>query len=169
MAAWLLLLMGVLPDPAYIGGPLLHSHEMVFGFAVAGVLGFLMTALPNFAGARPITGRPLGLLAAVWLAGRLALWMAGWLPPLLVAAADLALVPLALALLLRSLPRHPNRRMLVFPALFAVFELANGLVHAEALGWTADTGAAGVTLGINLIAILVAIIGGRIIPSFTAN
>src|SRR5262249_37630755 len=58
---------------------------------------------------------------------------------------------------------------LVFPALFAVFELANALVHAEALGWTRDTGAAGVTLGINLIAILVAIIGGRIIPSFTAN
>jgi uncharacterized protein involved in response to NO len=169
VAAWLLVLMGVLPDPSYIGGPLLHSHEMVFGFAVAGVLGFLTTALPNFAAATPITGRPLALLAAVWLVGRLALWMADLLPPLLVAAADLALVPLALALLLRSLPRHPNPRMLVFPALFTLFELANALVHAEALGWTADTGAAGVTLGINLIAVLVAIIGGRIVPSFTAN
>ena len=169
VAAWLLVLMGVLPDPAYMGGPLLHSHEMVFGFAVSGVLGFLTTALPNFAGARPITGRPLALLAAVWLAGRLALWTADALPPLLVAAADLALVPVALALLVRSLPRQPNRRMLVFPALFALFEVANALTHAEALGWTADTGAAGVTLGINLIALLVAIIGGRIIPSFTAN
>jgi len=169
VAAWLLVLMGVLPDPAYLGGPLLHSHEMVFGFAVAGVLGFLTTALPNFGGATPITGRPLATLAAVWLLGRVALWAGDGLPPLLVAAADLALVPLALVLLLRSLPRHPNRRMLVFPALFAAFELANALVHAEALGWTRDTGAAGVTLGINLIAILVAIIGGRIIPSFTAN
>jgi uncharacterized protein involved in response to NO len=169
VAAWLLVLTGILPDPAYLGGPLLHSHEMVFGFAVAGVLGFLTTALPNFAGATPITGRPLAALAAVWLVGRLALWTSDWVPPLLVSAADLALVPLALALLLRSLPRHPNRRMLVFPALFAFFELANALVHAEALGWTRDTGAVGVTLGINLIAILVAIIGGRIIPSFTAN
>ena len=169
VAAWLLVLTGVLPDPSYIGGPLLHSHEMVFGFAVAGVLGFLTTALPNFAGATPITGRPLALLAAVWLVARLALWMSDWLPPPLVAAADLALVPLALALLLRSLPPHPNRRMLVFPALFTLFELANALVHAEALGWTRDTGAAGVTLGINLVAILVAIIGGRIVPSFTAN
>ena len=169
VAAWVLVLMGVLPDPSYIGGPLLHSHEMVFGFAVAGVLGFLTTALPNFAGATPITGRPLALLAAVWLVARLALWMSDWLPPPLVAAADLALVPLALALLLRSLPPHPNRRMLVFPALFTLFELANALVHAEALGWTRDTGAAGVTFGINLVAILVAIIGGRIVPSFTAN
>jgi len=169
VAAWLLVLMGALPDPAYLGGPLLHSHEMVFGFAVAGVLGFLTTALPNFAGATPITGRPLAALAAVWLLGRIALWTADWLPSLLVAAADLALVPLALVLLLNSLPRHPSRRMLVFPALFGLFELANALVHAEALGWTRDTGAAGVTLGINLIAILVAIIGGRIIPSFTAN
>jgi uncharacterized protein involved in response to NO len=169
VAAWLLVLMGVLPDPTYMGGPLLHSHEMVFGFAVAGVLGFLTTALPNFAGAKPIAGRPLAFLAAVWLAGRLALWTADWLPPLLVAAADLALVPLALVLLLRSLPRHPNRRMLIFPALFALFAAANALTHAEALGWTADTGARGVTLGINVIALLVAIIGGRIIPSFTAN
>jgi uncharacterized protein involved in response to NO len=169
VGAWLLVLMGVLPDPAYMGGPLLHSHEMVFGFAVAGVLGFLTTALPNFAGATPLRGRPLAVLAGTWLVGRLALWTADWLPPLLVAAADLALVPLALALLLRSLPPRPNRRMLVFPALFAIFAAANALVHAEALGWTADTGAAGVTLGINLIAILVAIVGGRIIPSFTAN
>jgi uncharacterized protein involved in response to NO len=169
VAAWLLVLTGALPDPAYMGGPLLHSHEMVFGFALAGVLGFLTTALPNFAAATPVTGRPLAVLAAVWLAGRLALWTADWLPPLLVTVADLALVPLALVLLLRSLPRHPNRRMLVFPALFAIFEAANALTHAEALGWTADTGALGVTLGINVIALLVAIIGGRIIPSFTAN
>jgi uncharacterized protein involved in response to NO len=169
VAAWLLVLMGVLPDPAYLGGPLLHSHEMVFGFAVAGVLGFLTTALPSFAGATLLTGRPLALLAGTWLAGRLALWTADWLPPLLVAAADLALVPLALVLLLRSLPPRPNPRMLVFPALFAIFAAANALVHAEALGWTADTGPTGVALGINLIAILVAIIGGRIIPSFTAN
>jgi len=169
VAAWLLVLAGVLPDPGYMGGPLLHSHEMVFGFAVAGVLGFLTTALPNFAGAVPVTGRPLALLAAVWLAGRLALWTADGLPPLLVAAADLALVPLALAILLRSLPPRPSRRMLIFPALFAIFEAANALTHAEALGWTGDTGAVGVTLGINVIAILVAIIGGRIIPSFTAN
>jgi len=168
VAAWLLVLVGVIPDPAYMGGPLLHSHEMVFGFAVAGVLGFLTTALPNFAGATPLRGRPLAVLAGTWLVGRLALWTADWLPPLLVAAADLALVPLAL-LLLRSLPSRPNRRMFVFPALFAIFEAANALVHAEALGWTADTGAAGVTLGINLIAILVAIIGGRIIPSFTTS
>jgi uncharacterized protein involved in response to NO len=165
VAAWLLVLTGVIPDPAYMGGPLLHSHEMVFGFAVAGVLGFLTTALPNFAGATPLTGRPLALLTAVWLAGRLALWTADWLPPLLVAAADLALVPVALVLLLRSLPHQPNRRMLVFPALFAVFGAANVLTHAEALGWTADTGALGVALGINLIALLVAIIGGRIAGS----
>jgi uncharacterized protein involved in response to NO len=169
VAAWLLVLMGVLPDQAYMGGPLLHGHEMVFGFALAGVLGFLTTALPNFAGATPLTGRPLALLAAVWLLGRLALWAADWLPPALVTAADLALVPLALALLLRSLPRHPNRRMLLFPALLAIFAVANALAHAESLGWTADTGIVGVTLGINLIALLVAIIGGRIIPSFTAN
>lgn len=169
VTVWLLVLAGLLPDPGYMGGPLLHSHEMVFGFAVAGVLGFLTTALPNFAGAVPLTGRPLAALAATWLAGRLALWTADGLPPLLVAAADLALVPLALVLLLRSLPPRPNRRMLIFPALFALFEVANGLTHAEALGWSTGTGAAGVSLGINVIAILVAIIGGRIIPSFTAN
>jgi uncharacterized protein involved in response to NO len=167
--AWLLVLIGVLPDPDYMGGSLLHGHEMVFGFVVAGVLGFLTTALPNFAGAAPITGRPLALLAGAWLAGRLALRAADLLPPVLVAGADLALVPVALVLLLRSLPRPMNRRMFVFLGLFAVFGAANALTHVEALGWTRDTATVGVILGIDATAVLIALIGGRIIPAFTAN
>jgi uncharacterized protein involved in response to NO len=152
-----------------MGGALLHGHELVFGFIIAGVLGFLTTALPNFAAAVPITGRPLAVLVAAWLAGRLALRAADLLPPLLVAAADLALIPLALVLLVRSLPRPMNKRMFVFLGLFAAFEAANALTHVEALGWTRNTATVGVILGIDTTAVLIALIGGRIIPAFTAN
>jgi len=167
--AWLLVLMGAAPDPAYMGGPLLHGHEMVFGFILAGVLGFLTTALPNFAGATPITGPPLALLAGVWLAGRLALRAADLLPPLAVAGADLALIPVAFLLLSRSLPHGSGKRAAAFLLLFLVFEVANALTHLEAIGWTNDTGQTGVRLGIYAALVLIALIGGRIIPSFTAN
>jgi uncharacterized protein involved in response to NO len=167
--AWLLVLMGAAPDPTYMGGLLLHGHEMVFGFVLAGVLGFLTTALPNFSGATPITGLPLALLAGVWLAGRLALLTSDLLPSLAVASVDLALIPVAFVLLSRSLPRGAGKRAAAFLVLFLVFEVANVLTHLEALGWTGDTGRIGVRLGIYAALVLIALIGGRIIPLFTAN
>jgi uncharacterized protein involved in response to NO len=167
--AWILALMGIVADPGYMGGSLLHGHELVFGFILAGVLGFLTTALPNLAGAAPITGRPLALLAGLWLAGRLSLWAADLLPAFVVVAADLALIPLAFLLLWRSLPRGAARRAAPFLALFAVFAAANALTHLEAIGWTADTGRLGVRLGTYAALLLIALIGGRIIPAFTSN
>jgi uncharacterized protein involved in response to NO len=167
--AWTLVLMGIVADPGYMSGPLLHGHEMVFGFILAGVLGFLTTALPNLAGAAPIKGRPLALLAALWLAGRLALWAADLLPPLVVAGADLALIPLAFLLLWRSLPQGAGRRAAPFLVLFAVFAAANALTHLEAVGWTADTGQLGVRLGLYAALLLITLIGGLIIPAFTGN
>lgn len=167
--AWILVLMGIAADPDYMSGPLLHAHEMVFGFILAGVLGFLTTALPNLAGATPVTGRPLALLAALWLAGRLALWAADLLPPHVVAGTDLALIPTAFVLLWRSLPQGAGKRAAPFLALFVVLAAANTLTHLEAIGWTGDTGRIGVRLGIDAALVLIALIGGRIIPAFTAN
>jgi uncharacterized protein involved in response to NO len=167
--AWILVLMGVAADPGYMGGPLLHGHEMAFGFIVAGVLGFLTTALPNLAGATPITGRLLALLAALWLAGRASVWAADLLPPLVVASADLALIPVACVLLWRSLPPGAGKRAAPFLLLLAVLAAANALTHLEAVGWTGDTGRLGVRLGLYAALLLIALIGGRIIPAFTSN
>ncbi|MBM3538671.1 MAG: NnrS family protein, partial [Alphaproteobacteria bacterium] len=71
-----------------------HPHEMLFGFAAALVCGVLLTALPSWAGAREVSGARLAALAALWLAGRVAVISSPWLPPALVALIDCALVPL---------------------------------------------------------------------------
>lgn len=175
MAAWLiwlaLPLAGAGPVAASISGApqLWHGHEMIFGYAVAALAGFLLTAVPSWTGAQPLAGRPLAALAAVWLAGRLALWFSALIPAILVAVVDLAFLPVLAAVVARSLMLKPAPRNLVFLALLAVLFAANLAVHLEWIGGTVDGASWGLRLGIVTLALMVAIIGGRIVPAFTRN
>ncbi|MCR6632243.1 MAG: NnrS family protein [Magnetospirillum sp.] len=145
-----------------------HGHEMVFGFAGAAVGGFLLTAVPNWTNTHHVSGRPLMLLFAVWLAGRVAFTLAGWLPAAVVAVLDLAYVPLLAVLLAKPLIGAGKWRNIVFLPILALFLLANALVHAGmALGWGDPM--RGVYLGVALLLVMIAIVGGRIVPSFTQN
>nr|WP_258868118.1 NnrS family protein [Alkalilimnicola ehrlichii] len=74
-----------------------HAFEMVFGFAGAGLAGFLLTAAPDFTGTRPVTGKALLILIVLWLAGRLALWASGWLGLLTAAVTNLTFLGLLIA------------------------------------------------------------------------
>ena len=146
-----------------------HGHEMIFGYAVAALAGFMLTAVPNWTGTRPVTGRPLAMLAAVWLAGRLAVWFSAFVPAVLVAAVDLAFLPLFAAVVARSLMLKPLPRNLIFLGVLALLFAANLAVHLEWIG-AADNGASwGLRLGIVTLALMVAIVGGRIVPAFTRN
>ncbi len=80
--AWLAIYAGVLPEPGWLAytPSLWHAHEMVFGFVVAAASGFLLTAAPTWTQSRPVTGAGLGALAALWLAGRVAMVFAGVVP-----------------------------------------------------------------------------------------
>ena len=86
-----------------------HGHEMVFGFAAAAVAGFLLTAVPNWTGALPLSGTPLVLLFAVWLSGRIVMGVSGTLPYALVAAVDLAFLPVLGASAAGNCSRSPPR------------------------------------------------------------
>ena len=79
-----------------------HGHELIFGFGAAALGGFFLTAVPNWTGAKGAARSFIEIAAAIWLLGRLAMWFSGALPPLLVAAADLAFLPL-----LGAQDRHP--------------------------------------------------------------
>jgi uncharacterized protein involved in response to NO len=104
-----------------IAPSLWHAHEMIFGFALAIIVGTVLTALPSWAGTEEITGRRLALLVALWLAGRIAFWAAPWLPPWSVAFADVPLLPVLFALLLPQLLRVKDRRYLwLLPVLLAL-------------------------------------------------
>ncbi|MES1943548.1 NnrS protein superfamily [Salinisphaera sp. PC39] len=145
-----------------------HAHEMLLGFLPAAITGFLLTAMTNWTGAPPLAGRGLLALVALWLAGRAAMWTGTWLPAWLVAAVDLAYLPVLAIYIARVLLRYGNRRNLFLAGVIGLFALANLLFHLQALGWTA-TAIAGERLALNLITLLMVVIAGRITPAFTAN
>jgi uncharacterized protein involved in response to NO len=146
-----------------------HAHEMVFGFAMAAVAGFLLTAVPNWTGALPLSGRPLQTLFTVWVAGRVAMFGAGALPDVFVAAVDLAFVPLLAMLAARQLLVKPAPRNFVFLVLLAGMTIANALYHAAASGLISIDAVRPVRAGLLIIVLMVVIVGGRIVPAFTHN
>jgi len=167
--AWLAIFAGIAPAPAWISPSLWHAHEMVYGFVAAAAAGFLLTAAPTWTQSRPLSGAPLGLLAALWLAGRVAMALAGLLPHALVALVDLAFLPALAYAVGRAIVASRQRRNYGFPAVLSALALANAGAHLDALGvWP---GAASVCLhaGVDLAIVLIVVVGGRITPSFTAN
>ncbi|RYM10732.1 NnrS family protein [Sphingobium cupriresistens] len=169
MGLWVAMLAGRLTLPTAFDPVSWHAHEFLFGYLGAIIAGFLLTAVPNWTGGLPVTGWPLAGLVAAWLAGRAAVSVSQGLPPLAVAAADLALVALLAFLLGREIVVGKNWRNLPVVGLLAVFGCANALFH-----WEAATGAyaaqgMGLRLGLAAVLMMIAVIGGRIVPSFTRN
>ena len=169
MGLWVAMLAGRLTLPTAFDPVSWHAHEFLFGYLGAIIAGFLLTAVPNWTGGLPVTGWPLAGLVAAWLAGRAAVSVSQGLPPLAVAAADLALVALLAFLLGREIVVGKNWRNLPVVGLLAVFGCANTLFH-----WEAATGAyaaqgMGLRLGLAAVLMMIAVIGGRIVPSFTRN
>ena len=168
LAGWLAMLHGhlVLPGPY---DPLAwHAHEMLFGALGAALAGFLLTAIPNWTGRLPLAGRPLALLFALWLLGRLALAFGAGLGAPAVAALDLAFWLVLLAAVAREILAGRNWRNLPVLGGLLAFTLANALFHGAQLGLDLDP-ALGWRLAIAILVILVSLIGGRIVPSFTGN
>ncbi len=169
IVAWLLTYQGVLELGGALPPSYWHGHEMLFGFAMAAVAGFLLTAVPVWTGTEPQSGVGLAVLATLWVLGRAAMWLGDALPPLAVAALDLSLIP-ALGLAVGgAVVATRQLRNAVFPALLAVLFAANLLVHLEALGVTGDTAALGLRLGVYVFTVMVAVLGSRMVPAFTRN
>lgn len=156
--------------PAGLGDPAAwHGHEMLFGFAAAAIAGFLLTAVPNWTGERGYAGGRLMALTGLWLAGRLALNPIAPLPALPGAVIDLAFFPALCAMVLPSIIKARNRRNYVMVLLLGLLTAASALYHADRLGWLPGIWGRGRTLGIDMVLLLVALIGGRIVPSFTVS
>jgi uncharacterized protein involved in response to NO len=166
--AWLLSYSGIAPLPGAAAPFVWHMHEMVFGFAFAAVAGFLLTAIPNWTGRLPLRGAPLAALAALWLAGRIALLASAQLGPLATAAIDLAFPAALIAVVARELVAGRNWRNLPMLAALGLLFTGNLLVHLQQLG-LAYTALPGNRLGLATLLMLIALVGGRIVPSFTRN
>ncbi|MCU0890531.1 MAG: NnrS family protein [Sandarakinorhabdus sp.] len=168
MALWIGLLAGWLALPIAFDPPAWHAHEFLFGYLSAVIAGFLLTAVPNWTGRPRLRGWPLMALAALWLSGRVAVLVAAGLPALLVALIDLAM-PLALAAFIaREIIAGGNHRNLAVVAILGLFIAGNGLFHWQAAAGLTASGH-GLRLGLGAAVMLIAFIGGRIIPAFTRN
>jgi uncharacterized protein involved in response to NO len=163
IALWALQLAGWL-DRAYLAGPIWHAHEMLFGFALAVVVGFLLTAGRNWSGQPTPSGLPLALLAALWLAGRvLVLTPFGWL----AAAVDTAFPLAAAAALARPLVAARSRRNYFFVALLLALALASLVVHLAQLRVLDLPGRLAIQAGLDVLLFIMVVMGGRVIPMFT--
>lgn len=170
MAVWLLVYRH--PDawpPDGIAPVYWHAHEMMFGFIAAAIGGFLLTAVPGWTNRPPYAGLPLAALVAVWLAGRVAMAATGDLSPVTVAVLDLAFFPALVLALAPPLLRAGQWRNLPFVPLLTFLFLADLLFHLGNLGIVANGQMIGLGLALDIVAILIVVIGGRIIPAFTRN
>ena len=163
---WIALFAGMLSLAPVLPGVIWHGHEMVFGFAVAVIVGFLLTAAHNWTGLSTLSRGPLAAIVALWLAGRLSMFSGS---PVLAAVLDISFLPVAALVLARVLIRAKSRRNYFVLVLLSALALANGITHAGAHGWLAVSPVAGLHLAVALITVLETVIAGRIVPSFTAN
>jgi uncharacterized protein involved in response to NO len=162
---WALQFSGLL-NHAYLNGPVWHAHEMLFGFALAVIVGFLFTAGRNWTSQATPTGSGLAALAALWVAGRvLVLTPFGW-----AAAAVNVAFPLAAAVAL-AIPfiKARNHRNYFFIGLLTLMSLAARFVHLAQLGVTSLPAWAGLQLGLDVALFILSVMGGRVIPTFTNN
>jgi len=168
MAAWLWIYARGLAPLGALPPFLWHGHEMLFGFIGAAIAGFLLTAVPSWTGTRGFAGPPLIALTVLWLAGRVAFAAAGALPPLWLAVCELSFLPLLAILIGRTLLRTHNRNFPMLIIIMVLWGLDAWFLYAIAQG---DFGLASRALrvGIGLVMLLVTVIGGRIVPNFTAS
>jgi uncharacterized protein involved in response to NO len=149
-------------------GPLAwHAHEMLFGYTVAALAGFMLTAIPNWTGRLPVSGAPLLGLVLTWLAGRLAMLSPDLLGLYPAAIIDAVFLPLLAAVAGREIVAGRNWKNLKILIALAALSAVNLAFHALAL--TGGDTAVALRAAVAIFVVLVGLVGGRIIPSFTRN
>ena len=166
LGLWLFSLAGQITLPTAFDPLAWHRHEMLFGFVGAVICGFLLTAIPNWTGRLPIAGGPLAGLFGFWLAARLAVLFSGVTGRGLAALFDAGFFLVVAVLAAREVLESKNRNLPIV-GMVLLFGLADAADHASAAGLIG--GDIGWQFAIALVVLLISLVGGRIMPSFTRN
>jgi uncharacterized protein involved in response to NO len=161
---WLLLFLGAVSFTPAVAPLLWHAHEMLFGFAVAVIVGFLLTAGKAWTGLATPRGASLGALALLWLVARLAS-LGDW--PLAYALLDMALLPVVALIFGVLLWRAKNWRNLPLALILLLLASANGAFHLAAAGLIELNPLRPLYAALALITLIETVIAGRVIPMFT--
>lgn len=169
MALWIPALTGALDLPSRFDAASWHAHEFLFGYLSAVIAGFLLTAVPNWTGQLPIVGWPLGGLFVLWVGGRAGVLLSHGLPSLAVALVDLAMPVALTGFLAREIIVGKNWRNLIVLTMLGIFTISNAIFHWEAARGDDAAQGYGLRAGLGAALMMIAVIGGRIVPSFTRN
>lgn len=169
MVLWIAMLSGHASLPAAFDPISWHAHEFLWGYLGAVMGGFLLTAVPNWTGRLPIVGWPLAGLVALWLLGRLVIACSAELPPLAVALCDLSFQTVLALALLREIVAGRNWRNLKVVGLLALSIAMNAVFHWQAAHGENPADGIATRGGVAVAVMLIALIGGRVVPSFTRN
>jgi len=164
---WNAIFKGAVTADNYFATNYWHAHEMLLGYSVAVIAGFLLTAVKNWTGKPTLTGDKLAGIALLWLYGRILPFYAGLLPDALIAVVDFAFLPILAYQISKPIMQAKHYRSLIFIGLLLLLTLGNGFIHAEILGLCQDTAWTGIQLVIATIIILILILAGRVFPFFT--
>jgi uncharacterized protein involved in response to NO len=146
-----------------------HSHEMLFGFVPAIVAGFLLTAVQSWTGVPSIKGSKLLFLLLVWASSRLLIITNPTISIVPIMLLDLAFLPLTGFFLAQPLFNVKQHRNMIFLPVLAFMTIANIFTYLPSLGFSAEFNTRGLHSMVLLTTLLVAVLGGRVIPMFTAN
>lgn len=163
---WTLVFIGRVGWWSALPPQLWHAHEMLFGFAAAVIVGFLMTAGKAWTGLQTPRGTALAALVLLWLGARVAAFLA---PYPVYAALDLLLLPVVATVLVRLLLRAGNRRNLPLAGLLGLLTLANLVFHLSVLGVLELAPARALYAALALIVLIECVMAGRVIPAFTVS
>ena len=164
---WNLMLNGTLVSGSYFTSTYWHAHEMLLGYTVAVIAGFLLTAVKNWTGKPTVSDGKLAGLSIIWLLGRIAPFCSGFLPNYLIALTDIMFLPILMVCIGRPITAAKQNHNLIFIGLLLLILIGNFLVHIELLGYQESTALLGLHLILYSIIILILIIAGRVVPFFT--
>ncbi len=163
---WQGMTQGTVSHSTYFVGTYWHAHEMLLGYTVAVIAGFLLTAVSNWTGKITLHGNALVGLSLLWLYGRILPFYAGLLPDGLIALVDFAFLPTLSYVIAKTLIRAKNYKNLLFVGLLALLIFGNSLIHAQMLELCNDSAAVGIQLVLATIVLMILVIAGRVFPFF---
>ncbi len=164
---WRSIFNGTLMVDIYYPNIYWHGHEMLLGYSVAVIAGFLLTAVKNWTGVQTLQGRKLAALCMLWVYGRLVPFYSGVIPDELIALIDFSFLPTLAFFLAKPILKAGNLKNLFFVGLLLLMALGNGLIHAEILDFSESSAETGLDLVIAIIIMIILTIAGRVFPFFT--
>lgn len=164
---WASIYDGVLITDNYYPSRYWHAHEMLLGYSIAVIAGFLLTAVKNWTGIQTLQGDKLAGLCLLWVYGRVVPFYSELIPDTLIALVDFSFLPILAYFIAKPIIKSGNYRNLFFIGLLLLIAFGNACIHAEILGYYEASAELGLDLIVAIIIMMILIIAGRVFPFFT--